>query len=496
MKSRTRHKSIRIGAAAFLPLLWACGNCVGISPELERASEPQVRLTPEERPPSSRFDKADCVGIEWPDASRLRGWRDAELYEELEARLQAFEEAQLSDSRCESHTWEAYTIAGSGGSDTLEKLDRWVAARPNSAIPRVVRSIALVVAGYDARGSQLSRDTPRESFDRMRAFFDRGIEDILAANELAPPQMSAACAAARIGRATGRAAYAEKLVDVYLERNPPNYLARRRLIEAYRPKWGGSLKDVERVAKEAQKFADRNPRLRVLLGFHHAYAAEQAYQNGNYRNAITDYSKALEYGDYGTVWARGRANSYRRLKKYDLTLEDIEYAKLAVPNDADTWLVGGLIHIGRADWPAALTHLDRAIEIRPTCCRAHNYRGYVNEHLGRWEAAVEDYRVGFEGDCTKAWTAYNLGQLLLERFDRPEEAVLPLRRAVELESDNQESWFKLGRAQQLSGDQAAADSYRQSLTLVKPGDPQSEAYAVHANRYLNPSLGTEAEPLH
>jgi tetratricopeptide (TPR) repeat protein len=434
----------------------------------------------------------ECPEIAAPNTRELKGLLEAGEYEALEARLAAYDRAYAANVLCEPYVWKAYQYLGLREDDWIAKLDRWVDARPESAAAHVVRADALRDAGYWARGRKLARDTPPENFRRMREYFARAESDLAAAAELAPVHMVGVGTGTSIARAGGGREAAEARFEAYLERDPLNYGVREYLISAFEPRWGGSYQAMERVAEEAQEYVDRNPRLRVLLGFHQADIALSAYWDKEYDAAIDHYSKALAFGDYGTAWARGRAKAYLKIEKYDLALDDIEYAKLARPQDTDTFATGGWIRLEKGDYSGALEDLDRAIEISPNYAWAHSNRGLVHEHFGNWEQAAEDYRIALRQDPDSSWRTSRLARILLDKLDRPGEAVPLVRAALESEPGNRYRWFQLARAQEGSGDPGAAESYQRFLAMAEPNNPKDAAYAKIARRYLDPSLQASA----
>lgn len=493
MGGRAIRKVVWIPLALAMPVLWSCGNAVEVSPRAERPTAPQARLAPEERPRSSRVAPEECPEIAEPNTRELKGLIKAGEYEALEAAIAAYDRAYAANVLCETYVWTAYEYLGLREADWIAKLDRWVEASPESAAAHLVRADALKDAGYWARGRKWASQTPPENFRRMREYFERGERDLAAAAELAPLHMVAVGVWISISRASGDHEAAEAMVKAYLEHDPLNFTVRGRLIGAFEPRWGGSLQDMERVAQEGQKYVDRNPRLRVLLGFHHAYVAYDAYHDKDYDVAIERYGKALAFGDDGTSWALKRASAYKKIKKYDLALDDVEYAKLARPQDAITFATGGWIRMAKRDYRGALEDLDRAIEISPNYVWARENRGFVHESLRNWEQAAEDYRVALRRDPGDSWTTSHLVDLLLNKLDRPEEAAVLLRAAVESEPDDRFLWFQLAQAQERSGDPAAAESYRRYLSMADPNDPKDAVHTKIAQRYLNPSLQASAD---
>jgi len=68
---------------------------------------------------------------------------------------------------------------------------------------------------------------------------------------------------------------------------------------------------------------------------------------------------------------------------------------------------------------------------RPDNARAHNNLGGLLNNQGRFDEAIEHYRVSLRGDSTIANTHYNLG-LALMNSGRPDEAIAPFIEAVSI----------------------------------------------------------------
>ena len=79
------------------------------------------------------------------------------------------------------------------------------------------------------------------------------------------------------------------------------------------------------------------------------------------------------------------------------------------------------------------------------------------------EEAIAEYKTELERSGEHPEVVYELGHSLTEA-GKPDEAIPYLRRAAQLDPQNSNIWYNLGKARQATGDVAqAADAYRRVL---------------------------------
>ena len=129
----------------------------------------------------------------------------------------------------------------------------------------------------------------------------------------------------------------------------------------------------------------------------------------------------------------------------------------------------------------AVTHFDRALELKSDFSQVHNNLGTALLELGRLDEAKAKYQTALRLKPGDAEVHYNLG-LVLERLGRPEESMAATRTALGIRPDYAEAQASLGNALQSIGrlDEALA-AYREALRL-NPNDSE-----VHHN--LGTALG-------
>ena len=92
------------------------------------------------------------------------------------------------------------------------------------------------------------------------------------------------------------------------------------------------------------------------------------------------------------------------------------------------------------DLAAALTEIDRALELEPELGEAHANRGGVLKRLGRLDDAAAAYRAALQRDPNAVTVLQNLGLLLCLDLARWDEGLPVLRQLVRLDPPR---WFKL-----------------------------------------------------
>jgi Flp pilus assembly protein TadD len=145
--------------------------------------------------------------------------------------------------------------------------------------------------------------------------------------------------------------------------------------------------------------------------------------------------------------------------------------------------------LNKSDYAAAIEPLQKFIAEKPDVAFAHFQLAYAYTGLGRPEDAQPEYEKTIALDPKMAEAQLNLGILLLDR--RPQAAVAPLSRAVELLPSQSRPRFLLGLAEERSGDlEPAAESLEAAARL----DPKDADTLTHLGRiYLKMNRPADAE---
>ena len=200
------------------------------------------------------------------------------------------------------------------------------------------------------------------------------------------------------------------------------------------------------------------------------------YRLGQYNKTITDLTRAIELGLSRSELVRAhvlRAAAYSRLARFELSRKDyqaaltqapdnagvhnelawflancpevklrnpeqaVKAAKEAVhlaPNSGGYWNTLGVAHYRAGDWKAALTALDRSLELRPGDAFDFFFLAMVHRKLGHRNEARMHYDQALQL-LEKDKAAMEKNRPLLEdlhRFRREAEDILELKKSIDL----------------------------------------------------------------
>ena len=367
----------------------------------------QTACTIETKPIARPIALPTCEKMTPPDWVEIRSLLERDQHEELDKRMQAYWQAYQDDLACEPVLWMAFDSLEGPSPERLAALDRWVEARPDSVAAHAAWGGSLVRAGYLRRGSLWAKDTTGEQFNAMREHFSLAHAALGRAIEIDPRHPVAYARSIEMLKAHGQHTQAGLVLSAYLDKDPLNFGVRRRMLDALVPKWGGSLEAMESLAQDAQQHAERNPRLRLLLGFADEVRAESAKYKKDYDAALEYYRKALTHGEFWR-WLEGRAALHEKLGHTAPAMTDTTRTLAIYPDRARSYVIRGRARYKAGDLQRALHDLDRAVELNPTYDWAYRSRGWVHHKEKDWTAAATDYRAALELIPHNKWTRSQL----------------------------------------------------------------------------------------
>ncbi len=252
----------------------------------------------------------------------------------------------------------------------------WLKATPESYVPYVARGAYYLARAGDARGQKLAKHTSEEQFALMGEFAEKAEESLLKALEINPKAFRAFTTMIYVKQLHGGIPANVEVVQQALSTFPESFLIRQFFIETLIPRWGGSYEMMDLFAEEAQKYVDKNPKLRLLYGFSHFDRGEMSMLNNIVDQATKDYTKALTFGELST-WLDARARCY----------------------------------ISKEMYPTALDDLNRSIAIYPKGTTAHLLRAMIREIMHDYEGAADDLIIASRRDWTDKRVAKMMGRI-------------------------------------------------------------------------------------
>jgi tetratricopeptide (TPR) repeat protein len=142
-------------------------------------------------------------------------------------------------------------------------------------------------------------------------------------------------------------------------------------------------------------------------------------------------------------------------------------------NNVEAWYFLGRCYYTASRLTDARKAFEKVLELDSHNAKAENNLGLIAESSGKTDEALTAYRNSIawqEGEKHQSEQPYlNLGGLLITE-DRPEEAIAPLQKAVELASSNAQCKLRLGIAYMRVGRLAEAQKELEAAVRLDPSD--------------------------
>lgn len=181
------------------------------------------------------------------------------------------------------------------------------------------------------------------------------------------------------------------------------------------------------------------------------YAAQ-----GNYREAVRDFSQALKFAPGSTDALYNRGGAYSKLAQWDAALADFNALLKIVPDDPNTLYARAWVQAQRGKDASAIKDLDKVLAAAPDDQEALLDRGGLNIRAGRYEDAIRDFGRLLKLDPKAAAAAYNRGRAYYLKQDF-RNAAEDFARAQKLRADNPYAALRLHLARShLGKDDASA----------------------------------------
>jgi tetratricopeptide (TPR) repeat protein len=297
--------------------------------------------------------------------------RPYELDSGLNAMLAAHEAGRMPDALVH-RVFEGFS---KGYADLEPLLREWVAKFPRSQAAWLALAYNYTGRGWAARGSKYGNETSREQIAEAEQFFRQALKAYDKADALTKkPTLSIA---QRINIAAGVSTLgldASRLYHDAIGKYPDTLQVRIRYIDASRPKWGGSVKQLESIIDDAKPLpaADRRY-IEYLVGQEIAVAywcAEPEGCAGPGRRKGQNAKSVTRYLEKSVPLCPGLDRAAERLMAYQTQTGDhagvIATATRLIqrkPRSAEAFTQRGMAYAGAGKYKEAFADYERASQL-------------------------------------------------------------------------------------------------------------------------------------
>ncbi|HOJ77078.1 MAG TPA: tetratricopeptide repeat protein [Bacillota bacterium] len=310
----------------------------------------------------------------------LRQMLQEQKFGELNQLLEQYYQDWVTDFRNEYVLSDAYDAFAINDQSYQGRLDQWVKKFPTAYQPYLARASFFNHLAWESRGYRWASETSAEQFANMKHYFQEANQDLQVVLEMEPNHLVAYDLLLSMNTALGNKEINYNLIKKALQFAPNSFLLRSRYIHSIRPRWGGSYQQMRQFAKEAQKFNNTNPRLKVLLGFANADLANVLTRQNCYWLAELLYTNALAKGHHWGFYEE-LASCYLSNNKSGQALKMINQAIELRPQLEENYLLRAEIYSAQGNFDGALADLLLAEKLNPGYSRLQSTRERVSQRF-------------------------------------------------------------------------------------------------------------------
>ena len=315
--------------------------------------------------------RADGYPEQFVDAAALRSLLRYRKYRQLNAYFNELQSAFEADPRKEYWPLDAARAFASAEPALLAQLDAWAKATPDAYAPYLARGSHWASVGWAQRGSAGTNKTHADNFRTMHESMERALADCDKALSIVPNLNAAHVEKLHTLYAMSRRKELDQVFADATKVCPSCFEIRAVYSYGVGPRWGGSHALMEAVARAAP-VAD-NPRLRWLVGYP---AWDRASLMKDDARALATINEALRAGD-DPRFLNERCRIHLRMKNLPAALSDVEKALDLRPAWVRLLAHRAQVHARREAWEPAAHDLLAVLRIDPTHAQARRWHETV-----------------------------------------------------------------------------------------------------------------------
>lgn len=318
-------------------------------------------------------------------------------FKELDSFLQAKQHSYEAGNLGRDAPYEQFNFA-SGNESWLEThLSAWIKSAPASYAAHVARGRYYVSRAWEARGDEYISNTPPENIREMSRFMKLAVADLEKSIPLTAKPLLSYSLLINAGMAMGRYEQNRRWLDEENRIDPANTHVKIGYLLTLRPRWGGSMEEMQAFVDESKKLLQKQEDVNLLQSHvwrSHAYVRWK--DHNDYHGCIDYYSKAIDLHDKEIRPFARRGYCYHKLKKYEEALRDYNRVLSIAPRNGYVLKSRGALYSDLHRFDEALVDLVRATEINPNDGYTWKTLGYIYYSTEKFDKAFASYRKGAE----------------------------------------------------------------------------------------------------
>ncbi len=393
------------------------------------------------------FWPAASAAVErFPDKLELVGLLRAGNFEELEARLTAYQEGFEADRVPEEIVEVAFFVFANSDPRLESSLAQWILLFPNSYAAPLARGVYYWHLAWRARGARYAQETSDLSFAEMRdylALSDSDLDLAIRSNEKLSIAYAYRISIAMLDPRNRR--QKQSILKAGLDAVPKSAVIRYRYLFALLPWWGGSLEKIDDFITVMKRNFPDEPAMGYLEGFHDFTVAEILEGRGEEEEAIPYYERALSKGEHW--WYRLEAGqNFYFLQRYEKALEEFDKALELRPLAATVlnWRARAYRRLERFE--EAFAGWDLALRLDPLNPAILRQRSFALADKKRYREAVEDLTTALEFGAYDERIYHSRGWIYLYKTKEYKKAAIDLKRATLLNPESAKYWYEYASA--------------------------------------------------